>query len=90
MGKLSEQEFEAIVQAVAASVYGQAVERFSVQGFTVAATYRTRSRKGTWVADFIFNEETGHYRYSCPYRSAGSPWTFGDEIGRRIREAVAG
>ncbi|CAL9278737.1 hypothetical protein SUDANB66_00045 [Streptomyces sp. SudanB66_2053] len=66
MGKLSEQEFEAIVQAVAASVYGQAVERFSVQGFTVAATYRTRSRKGTWVADFIFNEETGHYRYSCP------------------------
>ncbi|MFJ9871385.1 hypothetical protein [Streptomyces sp. NPDC101165] len=89
MRKLSEREFDTIVQDVAASVYGQAVEKFSVSGFSVEATYRTRSRKGTWVADFTFNAENGHYRYSCPYRSAGSPRTFGDEIGRRIREAVA-
>ena len=88
MRKLSEQEFDAIVRDVAASVYGQAVVRFSVICFTVEATYRTRSRKGTWVADFVFNQETGHYHLTCPYGSA-TPWTFGDEIGRRIREAVA-
>lgn len=88
MRKVSEQEFNAIVQAAAASIYGQAVEKFSVQGYTVLATYRTGSGKGTWVADFIFNEETGHYRYSCTYPTA-KPTTFGDEIGERIRAAVA-
>ena len=88
MGKLSEQEFDTIVRAVAESVYGQAVEKFSVQGFGVVATYRTHSRKGTWEADFFFDAETGHYSCTRPY-GATSPGTFGNEIARRIREAVA-
>ncbi|MFC9636452.1 hypothetical protein ACFTY8_46580 [Streptomyces mirabilis] len=73
---------------VAASVYGQAAKKFSVQGFGVTATFETRSRKGTWDADYFFNAETGHYRCTRPY-GATSPSTFGNEIQRRILEALA-
>lgn len=82
-----ELEFAAIVQAVAAGAYK--LKRFSTNGFNVEAQFRSNSGRGSWPADFTF-EETGDYRYSHPYPGATAPRAFGDEIRRRIREAADG
>lgn len=58
-------------------------------GYDVEAKFRSRSGKQVWTAWFHFDDETGHYNYSHPYPGAGWPFKFGDEVGQRIREAVA-
>ena len=83
----SEREFDAIVHDVAAG-FGRITSVYT-NGFGVVAKFRTGSGKGSWTAYFTFDEETGHYTWSCPHRSAGSPWAFGDEVAQRIREAAA-
>jgi hypothetical protein len=82
-----EGEFDAIVRAVAATI-GE-IKIVSTDGFNVEAKVRTNSGKGAWTADFTFDPETGYYNYRHPYPDAGTPRVFGDEVGRRIREAAS-
>ncbi|MGW3769974.1 hypothetical protein [Actinomadura verrucosospora] len=83
----SEHELDAIVRAVAAGI-GK-IKSVSTNGFNVEAQVRTNSGKGAWPAHFTFDGKTGYYTYSHPYPDAVSPRAFGDEVGRRIREAAA-
>lgn len=83
----AESEFAAIVQAAAEKF--SKIKSVTTDGFNVEANIFTNSKKSTWEADYRFDGETGHYRYSALYQFASTPWAFGDEIGRLIRAAVA-
>lgn len=81
----AEIEFDAIVRAVAKDAWR--VRRAVTNGFCVEALIESGGR-GTWWASFVFDPETGDYRYSNPYPGAKAPVFFGDEVRRRMREAA--
>ncbi|MFC9497668.1 hypothetical protein [Streptomyces sp. NPDC056982] len=80
-----ELEFAEIVKAAAEGAYR--LMSYSTTGFTVDARFRSNSGRGSWNAHLRFDPETGHFEYSQPYRSANAAVSFGEKIGRRIREA---
>ncbi|MFF2956736.1 hypothetical protein ACFVVU_36010 [Kitasatospora sp. NPDC057965] len=79
----AEREFDAMVHEVADGM--RSVKSVLTYGFNVTAEFWSGSRKQTWHADYVFDSETGNYKWSCPYPSAGEPRRFGDEVRRRIR-----
>ena len=85
MGRVSESEFHAIVNDVAASIYG--IVGVSIYGYSVVVTCRSGSGKSKWDAHVEFDAETGHYTGSRPYAGAGLPMLFADGVAAKIREA---
>ncbi|MFD8777498.1 hypothetical protein [Streptomyces sp. NPDC059916] len=80
-----ELEFAEIVKAAAEGAYR--LMSYSTYAFSVDARFRSNSGRGSWNAYLTFDPETGHFEYSQPYSSANAAVSFGEKIGRRIREA---
>lgn len=86
MRKLTEVEFDSIVNSVAREMYE--VLDVSIDGFEVKATFKSNSGKSKWNSLLVFDEMTGKYTYTRPYLGAALPWQFGNSISDRIKELL--
>jgi|SRR5450756_2114874 len=75
--------FEAIVRDVAKTT--SRVNSYKILG-PGSVEVRFRSRRSSWPARFLFNEQTGEWFYRAPHKTANAPKFFGEAVAGKIRE----
>lgn len=77
--------FESCVyEAADEEYYCQNVE---INGFSVDATFRSKSGRQTWHAYLTF-DENGEYKYSCGMPGASGPWVLGNNIKSKLKQNI--